>query len=172
MSCYPQVSWSWTGMDVFEWDLNTFLFTCTFPPQNAILLLCCLHAVRPSVPEWDIITFLFTCTFFSRIVEYFFALSHRWYNMWLLHMILSKFLFKHSTAFRFSGVLWLSLRMEKSEKRTVGNKELSERGQWSNKVDFLLAVAGNIVGLGNVWRFPYLFFKNGGGKYLMVGKMI
>lgn len=48
--------------------------------------------------------------------------------------------------------------------RTAGNKELSERGQWSNQVEFLLAVAGNIVGLGNLWRFPYLCFKNGGGR--------
>lgn len=38
------------------------------------------------------------------------------------------------------------------------------RGQWANKREFILALAGEIIGLGNVWRFPYLCFKNGGGK--------
>lgn len=42
-------------------------------------------------------------------------------------------------------------------------EQIEERGYWGSKAEFLLAVAGNVVGLGNVWRFPYLCYKNGGG---------
>ncbi|XP_056109764.1 solute carrier family 6 member 22, tandem duplicate 2 [Rhinichthys klamathensis goyatoka] len=42
-----------------------------------------------------------------------------------------------------------------------------EREQWANKLEFLLAVAGHIIGLGNVWRFPYLCYKNGGGAFFV-----
>ena len=45
-------------------------------------------------------------------------------------------------------------------------EDVEERGHWGSKVEFLLAVAGNVVGLGNVWRFPYLCYKNGGGKQI------
>ncbi|XP_029358794.1 sodium- and chloride-dependent GABA transporter 2-like [Echeneis naucrates] len=45
--------------------------------------------------------------------------------------------------------------------------KLQERDQWASKVEFILAVAGHIVGLGNVWRFPYLCYKNGGGAFFI-----
>lgn len=39
-----------------------------------------------------------------------------------------------------------------------------KRESWSRNVEYLLATAGYAVGLGNVWRFPYLCFRSGGGK--------
>ncbi|XP_036975565.1 sodium- and chloride-dependent GABA transporter 2-like [Acanthopagrus latus] len=45
--------------------------------------------------------------------------------------------------------------------------ELEERGYWGTKAEFILTVMGAIIGPGNVWRFPYLCYRNGGGVFFI-----
>ncbi|MCR4639460.1 sodium-dependent transporter [Ruminococcus sp.] len=47
-------------------------------------------------------------------------------------------------------------------------KKASERGGFGSKLGFILAAAGSAVGLGNIWRFPYLAAKYGGGVFLLI----
>lgn len=44
----------------------------------------------------------------------------------------------------------------------------SLHGHWSSRLAFILAVSGSAVGLGNVWRFPYVAGENGGGAFVLV----
>ena len=44
----------------------------------------------------------------------------------------------------------------------------SPRGQWSGKLGFILAAAGSAVGLGNLWKFPYVTYDNQGGAFVLV----
>ena len=44
----------------------------------------------------------------------------------------------------------------------------SRHGMWSNKWLFILAAAGSAVGLGNIWKFPYIAGENGGGAFVLV----
>jgi NSS family neurotransmitter:Na+ symporter len=53
------------------------------------------------------------------------------------------------------------------------NEKAAERrrslhGEWTSRLAFILALAGSAVGLGNIWRFPYLAGENGGGAFVLV----
>ena len=51
------------------------------------------------------------------------------------------------------------------DQKTVSEELADTRGAWTNHLDFILSLVGNAIGIGNVWRFPYLCYKNGGGKF-------
>ena len=42
------------------------------------------------------------------------------------------------------------------------------RESWSGKLGFVLAAAGSAIGLGNIWKFPYITGMNGGGAFVLV----
>ncbi|WP_428606140.1 sodium-dependent transporter [Sedimenticola sp.] len=48
------------------------------------------------------------------------------------------------------------------------SKRISIHGQWSSRLMFILAATGAAVGLGNIWKFPYLTGENGGGAFVLV----
>ena len=43
-----------------------------------------------------------------------------------------------------------------------------QRDQWTSRVGFILAAAGSAVGLGNIWRFPYMAGANGGSAFIII----
>ncbi|SVD29015.1 uncharacterized protein METZ01_LOCUS381869, partial [marine metagenome] len=47
-------------------------------------------------------------------------------------------------------------------------KNNNQRGFWSSRLGFILAASGSAVGLGNVWKFPYIVGENGGGAFVLI----
>lgn len=54
-------------------------------------------------------------------------------------------------------------KLEKESDHTPGRER-----RWGNPIEFALALVSYAVGLGNIWRFPYLAYSNGGGAFLIV----
>ncbi len=47
-------------------------------------------------------------------------------------------------------------------------RKVSQHGQWSTRLAFILAATGSAVGLGNIWKFPYIAGENGGGAFVLI----
>ena len=44
----------------------------------------------------------------------------------------------------------------------------NQRGLWNSRLGFILAASGSAVGLGNIWKFPYIVGQNGGGAFVLI----
>lgn len=50
----------------------------------------------------------------------------------------------------------------------MNEQQSARRGQWSGRLGFVLAAAGGAVGLGNLWKFPYITLENHGGAFVLI----
>ena len=50
----------------------------------------------------------------------------------------------------------------------ITNQRQSIHGQWSSKLIFIFAATGSAVGLGNIWKFPWMTSENGGGAFVLI----
>lgn len=74
-------------------------------------------------------------------------------------------------AFKKSELI-VDVQEEKDTDVDDGSEADDERPAWNSKLQYILAQVGFSVGLGNVWRFPYLCQKNGGGKSCLLALLI
>lgn len=51
---------------------------------------------------------------------------------------------------------------------SIAGDQRRPSGGWSSRTAFILAAAGSAIGLGNVWKFPYIAGENGGGAFVLV----
>jgi NSS family neurotransmitter:Na+ symporter len=56
----------------------------------------------------------------------------------------------------------------RAKMRAMEEQKAVDRGQWRSRFGFVLAAAGSAIGLGNVWKFPYITGENGGGVFVLI----
>lgn len=58
--------------------------------------------------------------------------------------------------------------LEMEDVRRESDSSATKRGQWGNRLQFAITMLGSAVGLGNIWRFPFLAYRN--GKYFRTSR--
>lgn len=79
-----------------------------------------------------------------------------------LLLTLSPFLLQKNSILSSSA----DIASEPSGRKRTDVEATEARGNWQNPLEFTLACIGYAVGLGNVWRFPQLVYRNGGGEFM------
>ena len=64
----------------------------------------------------------------------------------------------------FTFSITQEIKKEARAAKQAGKKQ-DDRGKWGSKAEFILSALGYAVGLGNVWRFAWMCWKNGGGEF-------
>lgn len=71
---------------------------------------------------------------------------------------------KNSLSLSHGSGIFEEKKIQANDDSVLEQSDEPNRGNWGSPVQFILACIGYAVGLGNVWRFPHLVYRNGGGK--------